>query len=276
MTASTRNYEVVDCKETENASAPPAPYTTSSLQQAASNALKFTPKQTMQLVQKLYEGGHITYMRTDSPNLSKEAVRALRAFCEEKGWPVVEKPRTWKSKVGAQEAHEVIRPTHVEIEDTGGTADEKAPYRLIRLRSLPSQLADALYVVRILQLKADVDGKAVLFEAKGRTLLAPGWKMLTQQDATVDTDADSDTQEPDNPVPAIKPGSVATALTSAVLTKKTKPALWNRRWMILQKARQNTVLLLAKPMPSLKRNCIPLLMLLPKPASNAANLWCIE
>ena len=222
--AALRAFEVVDCKETENASAPPAPFTTSSLQQAASNALKFTPKQTMQLAQKLYEGGHITYMRTDSPNLSKEAVQALRAFCEEQGWPVVEKPRTWKSKEGAQEAHEAIRPTHVEIEEAGETADEKALYRLIRLRSLASQLADALYAVRILQLKADIDGKTALFEAKGRTLLAPGWKMLTQQDATLDAEADSDTQEPDNPVPTMKPGSVATALTSTVLTKKTKPA----------------------------------------------------
>lgn len=222
--AALRAFEIVDCKETENASAPPAPFTTSSLQQAASNALKFTPKQTMQLAQKLYEGGHITYMRTDSPNLSKEAVQALRAFCEEQGWPVVEKPRTWKSKEGAQEAHEAIRPTHVEIEEAGETADEKALYRLIRLRSLASQLADALYAVRILQLKADIDGKAVLFEAKGRTLLAPGWKMLTQQDATVDAEADNDTQEPDNPVPAMKSGSVATALTGTVLTKKTKPA----------------------------------------------------
>ena len=222
--AALRAFEVVDCKETENASAPPAPFTTSSLQQAASNALKFTPKQTMQLAQKLYEGGHITYMRTDSPNLSKEAVQALRAFCEEQGWPVVEKPRTWKSKEGAQEAHEAIRPTHVEIEEAGEMADEKALYRLIRLRSLASQLTDALYAVRILQLKADIDGKAVLFEAKGRTLLAPGWKMLTQQDATVDAEADSDTQEPDNPVPAMKPGSVATALTGTVIIKKTKPA----------------------------------------------------
>lgn len=222
--AALRAFEVVDCKETENASAPPAPFTTSSLQQAASNALKFTPKQTMQLAQKLYEGGHITYMRTDSPNLSKEAVQALRTFCEEQGWPVVEKPRTWKSKEGAQEAHEAIRPTHVEIEEAGETADEKSLYRLIRLRSLASQLADALYAVRILQLKADIDGKTVLFEAKGRTLLAPGWKMLTQQDATVDAEVDSDTQEPDNPVPAMKPGSVATALTGTLLTKKTKPA----------------------------------------------------
>ena len=94
-----------ECKESESHTAPPAPFTTSSLQQAASNALKFTPKQTMQLAQKLYEGGNITYMRTDSPNLSAEAVAEIRAFCEERGWPLVDAPRTWKSKEGAQEAH---------------------------------------------------------------------------------------------------------------------------------------------------------------------------
>ena len=65
---------VKSCEMTQSRQAPPAPFTTSSLQQAASNACKFTPKRTMELAQKLYEGGHITYMRTDSPNLSQEAV----------------------------------------------------------------------------------------------------------------------------------------------------------------------------------------------------------
>ena len=80
---------MLDCKESERRSAPPAPFTTSSLQQAASNVLKFSPKQTMQLAQKLYEGGHITYMRTDSPNLSQEAVDAIRAFCGGRAGPKV-------------------------------------------------------------------------------------------------------------------------------------------------------------------------------------------
>ncbi len=68
-----RNVKVTDFKEEEKKKAPPAPFTTSSLQQASSNALKFDPKKTMELAQKLYEGGHITYIRTDSPNLSEEA-----------------------------------------------------------------------------------------------------------------------------------------------------------------------------------------------------------
>ncbi len=220
--AALRSLEVTDCKESESRSAPPAPFTTSSLQQAASNALKFTPKQTMQLAQKLYEGGHITYMRTDSPNLSEDAVEALRAFCENQGWPLVEKPRTWKSKEGAQEAHEAIRPTHIEVEEAGETADEKALYRLIRLRSLASQLEDAVYAVRVLELSAELDGKQAVFEAKGRTLLSHGWKVLTAGDAARE-DADAST-EPENPVPAMKAGTRPTALAGTVLTKKTKPA----------------------------------------------------
>ncbi len=220
--AALRSLEVLDCKESESRSAPPAPFTTSSLQQAASNSLNFTPKQTMQLAQKLYEGGHITYMRTDSPNLSEDAVEAIRAFCEGQGWPLVEKPRIWKSREGAQEAHEAIRPTHIETEEAGETTDEKALYRLIRLRSLASQLEDSVYVVRLLQLAADLDGKQAVFVAKGKTLLSQGWKALTEND-TATEDAD-DTAEPENPVPSMKPGTRLTALAGTVLTKKTKPA----------------------------------------------------
>ncbi|MDL2210250.1 type I DNA topoisomerase [Desulfovibrio sp. OttesenSCG-928-O18] len=220
--AALRSLEVIDCAETESRSAPPAPFTTSSLQQAASNTLKFTPKQTMQLAQKLYEGGHITYMRTDSPNLSQDAVETIRAFCEGQGWPLVEKPRSWKSKAGAQEAHEAIRPTHIEVDDAGETADEKNLYRLIRLRSLACQLEDAVYAVRVLQLATDLDGKQAIFEAKGRTLLSQGWKVLTAEDAATE-DAENSV-EPENPVPAMKPGTRPTALGGTVLTKKTKPA----------------------------------------------------
>lgn len=222
--AALRALDVLDCKESESRTAPPAPFTTSTMQQAANSSLKFTPKQTMQLAQRLYEQGTITYMRTDSPNLSQEAIQAIRAYCETKGWPLVETPRKWKSKEGAQEAHEAIRPTHIEIEEAGEIANEKALYRLIRLRSLASQLEDAVYAVRTLQLGADVDGKQALFEAKGRTLLSQGWKVLADQEGGPDEGAEEGEKEPLNPVPAMKPGTKATALTGTVTTKKTKPA----------------------------------------------------
>jgi len=109
--AAIRSLTVLDCVESESRAAPSAPFTTSSLQQAASNILKFTPKRTMELAQRLYEAGALTYHRTDSPNLSQEAIEAIRSLAETKGWPLPDAPRTWKAKAGAQEAHEAIRPT---------------------------------------------------------------------------------------------------------------------------------------------------------------------
>lgn len=224
--AAVRSLSVQECKESESRTAPPAPFTTSSLQQAASNTLKFTPKQTMQLAQKLYEGGHLTYMRTDSPNLSAEAVTEIRAFCEERGWPLVDKPRTWKSKEGAQEAHEAVRPTHIDVEDAGETADEQALYRLIRLRTLASQLADAVYDVRTLRLAAALDGKEAVFDARGRVLREQGWKMLIATDAaTLDEregEAEGDGHE--NPVPMLPQGTSVSPASCKLLTKKTKPS----------------------------------------------------
>ena len=220
--AAVRSLTVHECKESESRTAPPAPFTTSSLQQAASNALKFTPKQTMQLAQKLYEGGHITYMRTDSPNLSAEAVTEIRAFCQTQGWPLVDKPRIWKSKDGAQEAHEAVRPTHIEVEEAGETADEQALYRLIRLRTLASQLADAVYDVRTVRLGAALDGKEAVFEAKGRVLREPGWKVLTATDAATQDDEEN-ADAPDNPVPMLVQGASITAADGKLLNKKTKP-----------------------------------------------------
>lgn len=147
-------------------------------------------------------------------------MEAFRAYCEAQGWPLVDKPRSWKSKKGAQEAHEAIRPTHIEVGEAGETADEKALYRLIRLRALAAQLADAVYAVRVLRLGGDVDGKQAFFEGKGRTLLDQGWKALMAAD---DTEDPAENAETDNPVPAMKAGTRATALSSKTLTKKTKP-----------------------------------------------------
>lgn len=215
-----RTLEALDFKESESRTAPPPPFTTSSLQQAASNALKFNPKRTMELAQKLYESGHITYMRTDSPNLSEDFVAEARLFCEEQGWPVVPTPRTWKSKAGAQEAHEAVRPTYIEIEEAGEDDAQKALYRLIRLRTLAAMLEDAVFSVRVTMLAGDVDGRRAEFEAKGKTLVSPGWKTLTLSDQTDDPDAE---QEADNPVPALLSGQKLTAMAGKVQSKKTRP-----------------------------------------------------
>lgn len=224
--ASVRALEIISFEEKESRQSPPAPFTTSSLQQAASNALKLKPKRTMELAQKLYEGGHITYMRTDSPNLSETAIAEIRAYADSKGWPLPDKPRVFKSKAGAQEAHEAIRPTHIEVEKVTleGDFDEKfikdarALYNLIRIRALASQLADAVFAVRVARLGADVEGKQAIFEARGRTLVEKGWKEILSAD-----DSEEKEEEAANPVPELKPQNNVSAVDGNVLTKKTKP-----------------------------------------------------
>ncbi len=226
--AKARNLHVLDCQESESKSGPPAPFVTASLLQAASNAMKFSSKQTMDAAQELFAQGHITYMRTDSPNFSAEFTEEARAFCEAKGWPLVCTPRKWKSKESAQEAHEAIRPTHIEVEEAGENADQKALYALIRQHSLAAMLEDALFAVRVATLEAEIDGKKAQFEAKGRTMLKPGWKTLMESDQAEDAedqteDAEDQAAEAENPVPALKPGAMATAMQGKLLTKKTKP-----------------------------------------------------
>lgn len=209
---------VQDCRDKESKAAPPAPFTTSTLQQAASAALKINPTQCMALAQKLYENGHITYMRTDSPNLSEEAIAAIRSWAAEHDHPVPAAPRIWKSKEGAQEAHEAIRPTHFEVEDAGETEDEQALYRLIRLRALASQLEEAVFSVRVLRLEGDAGDRKAVFEAKGRILVKPGWKALVAKDQT-----DEDEEEPENQIPKLDAGTKLKPLEGKVISRKTRP-----------------------------------------------------
>jgi len=136
--AEVRQVRVLGCKDTERRAEPPAPFTTSTLQQAASAKLNMNPKKTMDVAQALFEQGLITYMRTDSPNLSEEAMAEIRAYCESQQWPLAPQPRVWQAKVSAQEAHEAIRPTHVQQRQAGGSADERALYQLIWERAVAS------------------------------------------------------------------------------------------------------------------------------------------
>jgi len=222
--AAQRTLKVLDCQETETRVAPPPPFTTSSLQQAASNALKFAPKKTMQLAQRLYEAGRITYMRTDSPNLSLDAIAEIRSYCASRGWSLPAKSRIWKNKAGAQEAHEAIRPTHIEVEEAGDTDDEMVLYRLIRQRTLASLLEDAVYAVRTVQLQGEqIDAKATIFEAKGRTVLSPGWKQIMESDQSEDVQDAAAFNSSNNLAPQLKPEARLVAISGRLLSKKTAP-----------------------------------------------------
>ena len=166
---------VADVTESEMKRAPRAPFTTSTLQQAASTRLGFSPSNTMRIAQKLYEAGHITYMRTDSTNLGAPARAALLAHVEKKYGKEYVQPHTFtvKSK-NAQEAHEAVRPTHIEKESIGTTPEQKKLYELIWARTLASQMADA----KLLKTKivAETKDKAVpQFAANGSRVVFDGW-----------------------------------------------------------------------------------------------------
>ena len=123
---------------------PAPPFTTSTLQQEASRKLGFTVSQTMMVAQRLYEAGHITYMRTDSLNLSSQAIASIQSVITDKlGAPYVKIRQYHTHSKGAQEAHEAIRPTYVDKESVEGTVQEKRLYQLIRRRTIASQMADA-------------------------------------------------------------------------------------------------------------------------------------
>jgi len=168
-------WVVSGVKETEQKRSPRAPFTTSTLQQTASSRLGYSPSRTMQIAQKLYEAGHITYMRTDSTNISVAAQGQILSFVKKQYGENYAEARIYKTKSkNAQEAHEAIRPTHIE-KLTLGNDDQDKLYRLIWERAISSQMTDA----KLLKTKitALIEGHKDLpaFGAVGSRLLFPGW-----------------------------------------------------------------------------------------------------
>lgn len=209
--------------EGEARRSPPAPFTTSTMQQAASVALGLDPKAAMDAAQKLYEQGHITYHRTDNPNVSEESLGDIYAVAVKLGLDMADEPRKFKAPAGAQVGHPAITPTHWEVAEAGETTEQRALYRLIRLRAIACQLADARYAVRTVRLDAaqPVNGKEVEFEAKGRTLIYQGWLKLIAGDQTEEEGAEGG--EPTNAIPVCQPGETIDVLRGKLLEKKTKP-----------------------------------------------------
>mgnify|MGYP001177077247 FL=1 len=168
---------------------PRAPFITSTLQQAASTKLSFTVKRTMRVAQKLYEAGHITYMRTDAPSLSKESIQDARNYIGEK---VGEKyltnaPRIYSSTENAQEAHEAIRPTNAYLtadDLMNHTDEEKRLYLLIWQQYIASQMPDAEY----LSTSAKINIGEYIFSAKGREIVFDGYTKISQPSKSDDDD----------------------------------------------------------------------------------------
>jgi DNA topoisomerase-1 len=226
--AKCRLFAVTAAATKPAAKAPPPPFTTATLLQAASVTLGYKPEQTAQLAQKLFEEGLITYHRTDSQNFSADALAEIRAYAASSNLPLPPKARTWKSKERAQEAHEAIRPTHLEHLHAGANNDQKRLYDLIWNRAVASQLADAEYSVNTLTLAAQDGSQPFVFKATGRTLIKPGWRTLTVKDAAEEPDAndaeDSEKQSDENGrVPSLERGTQLRADSARVLNKQTRP-----------------------------------------------------
>jgi DNA topoisomerase-1 len=136
-----KKFSITGITKTPNKTNPQPPFSTSTLQQDANKKLKLSVDQTMQIAQKLYENGHITYMRTDSVNLSDVAIESLGTFIVSTyGEQYLEKRKFKNKNENAQEAHEAIRPTHFDAVTIDGTAEEQELYKLIYLRSVASQM----------------------------------------------------------------------------------------------------------------------------------------
>ncbi|EOA6596508.1 type I DNA topoisomerase [Vibrio vulnificus] len=169
-------FEVCKREDRPTKSKPSAPFITSTLQQAASTRLGYGVKKTMMLAQRLYEAGYITYMRTDSTNLSQEAVEAVRGYIsDEFGSRYLPKaPLVYGSKQGAQEAHEAIRPSDVNVKADaleGVDADAHKLYALIWNQFVACQMTEAEYDSTTVSVKA----AEYTLKAKGRILKFDGW-----------------------------------------------------------------------------------------------------
>ncbi len=217
-------WTIVDVKETEQKRSPRAPFTTSTLQQTASTRLGFSPSRTMMVAQKLYEAGHITYMRTDSTNLSVVAQQSVLAIVTKKYGKEYAQANSYKTKSkNAQEAHEAIRPTHVEKISAGGNDEQKRLYQLIWERTVSSQMVDA----KVLKTKISANvshhpalsgtppqagGEIPDFSANGSRVVFPGWLI-----------ADPDARGEDVELPKVSVGEPVTVVELGSLEKQTQP-----------------------------------------------------
>ena len=171
------DFTVSDVEKKEATRFPAAPFTTSTLQQEAARKLRFPVSMTMRVAQSLYERGLITYMRTDSTNLSTLALSAAKKFITGNFGPEYSKTRQFKThSKGAQEAHEAIRPTYIENTEIEGTAQEQKLYNLIWKRTVASQMADAKVLNTTLRVASDK--RSEKFNAQATQVLFDGFLKL--------------------------------------------------------------------------------------------------
>ena len=196
---------------------PTAPFTTSTLQQEASRKLGFTVGQTMSVAQKLYESGKITYMRTDSMNLSDDAIKSAGSFIESNYGSEYFKIRKFATKSkGAQEAHEAIRPTNLANFEIDGERNHQRLYELIWKRTIASQMADAK--LERTTVEVTVSNASQHFVAKGEMIKFDGFLKVYMES----TD-DEDSEEQDGMLPKLNEGEVVFHKEVIAVERFSKP-----------------------------------------------------
>ncbi|MES2778263.1 MAG: type I DNA topoisomerase [Bacteroidota bacterium] len=210
---------VINQLETKPAEkSPSAPFTTSTLQQEASRKLGYSVSQTMQIAQKLYEHGFITYMRTDSVNLSELAIANAKDTISKNYGERYSNPRRYTTKNdSAQEAHEAIRPTYFENQNVDGTAQEKRLYDLIWKRAIASQMSKAQIDRTIATVGISTNGISLI--ATGEVLTFDGFLKVYME--STDEEADDDNSKM---LPPLKVGEILNLIQIDAIERFTRPA----------------------------------------------------
>ena len=196
-------YRIESVEKKEGTRFPAAPFTTSTLQQEAGRKLRFPVSTTMRVAQTLYERGLITYMRTDSTNLSSLAVGTAKKYILEHYGEAYHHARQYKTRTkGAQEAHEAIRPTYIDRTEIDGTPQEKKLYELIWKRTLASQMAESR--VMNTSLKVASDKRPERFAIQAAELLFDGFMKVYMEGRDDETDSSGE----DVILPQISPGDI--------------------------------------------------------------------
>lgn len=198
-------FEVADIQVKELKKSPAAPFTTSTLQQEANRKLGFSVAQTMSIAQKLYEAGHITYMRTDSLNLSGIAIHAISEEIKANmGEQYLRVRKYHTTSKGAQEAHEAIRPTYIDKHSISGTVAERRLYDLIWKRAVASQMSEA--IVEKTNVSIAISGRKETFVASGEMVKFDGFLKVY-----IESSDDDDTTAPEGLLPRLEKGDILNA-----------------------------------------------------------------
>ncbi len=211
------DFEVVNLQTKPAKKSPAPPFTTSTLQQEASRKLSFSVAQTMRVAQTLYEEGRITYMRTDSVNLSQDARTQSAAVIKEMFGDDFSKSRTYKTKnQSAQEAHEAIRPTNLSVPKVEGGRNEERLYELIWKRTIASQMADAEFERTTVDIQISTNQE--ILKAKGEVITFEGFLKVYLES----TDEDQSEEDYGDLLPPLKVGQQLTLDEMIALQRFTR------------------------------------------------------